>query len=323
MTKKQAWLSFWAVALIWGSSFLFIRIGVEQLTPFQLVFIRTGIAAVGLNIVAYLRGKRLPTDRKGIRDLLVLGVVNTVFPFALITWGETHIESGLAAVLQGTAALFTLVVAHFVFVDERITMRKLAGLAIGFLGVVVLASRSTQEDTSATAAVDGTLHLLGQLSIVAASLCYAIGGTYSRKAIQNRLAPITAAAGAMTVAAIITGIVAYAAPLLGGPAPTPLNTLRPDVLNAILILGLLNTFVAYLMFYSIVAALGAARASMVTYVIPAVGLLLGAIFLQEAVDIRLLIGAALIMGGIGVVNLRLGDMLKRKTALKAASDAAA
>ena len=323
MTKKQAWLSFWAVALIWGSSFLFIRIGVEQLTPFQLVFIRTGIAAVGLNIVAYLRGKRLPTNRKGIRDLIVLGVVNTVFPFALITWGETHIESGLAAVLQGTAALFTLVVAHFVFVDERITLRKLAGLAIGFLGVVVLASRSTQDETTATVAVDGTLHLLGQLAIVAASLCYAIGGTYSRKAIQNRLAPITAAAGAMSVAAIITGIVAYAAPLLGGPAPTPLNTLRPDVLNAIIILGLLNTFVAYLMFYSIVAALGAARASMVTYVIPAVGLALGAVFLNEQVDIRLLIGAALIMGGIGVVNLRLGDLMKRKRVLKAAPDAAA
>lgn len=92
----------------------FIRISVEQLTTFQVVFLRTGMAAVGLNIVAYLRGKRLPTDWKGIRDLLVLGVVNTVFPFVLITWGEQSIESGLAAVLQGTAALFTMVVAHFV-----------------------------------------------------------------------------------------------------------------------------------------------------------------------------------------------------------------
>lgn len=321
MTNKQAWLSFWAVALIWGSSFLFIRIGVEQVTPFQLVFIRTGMAAVGLNIVVYLRGKRLPTDSKGIRDLLVLGVVNTVFPFALITWGETHIESGLAAVLQGTAALFTLVVAHFVFADERITLRKLAGLIIGFLGVVILASRSTQDETTSTTSVDGTLHLLGQLSIVAASLCYAIGGTYSRKAIQSRLEPIVVAAGAMTVAAIITGVIAYAAPLLGGPAPTPLDTLRPDVLNALITLGLLNTFVAYLMFYSIVAALGAARASMVTYVIPAVGLTLGAIFLKEQVDIRLLIGAAMIIGGIGVVNLRLGELIKRKRTLEPVADA--
>src|SRR3954465_3145932 len=123
MTTKQAWGGFWLLALIWGSSFLFIRIGVEQLSTFQLVFIRTGIAAVGLNIVVYLRGKRLPTDRAGVRDVVILGVVNTVIPFALITWGEKSIESGLAAVLQATAALFTMIVAHVVFADERISRR--------------------------------------------------------------------------------------------------------------------------------------------------------------------------------------------------------
>ena len=115
MTTKQAWGAFWLLALIWGSSFLFIRIGVEQLPPFQLVFIRTGIAAIGLNIVVYWRGKRLPTDWRSAGNLLFLGAVNTVLPFALITWGETRIESGLASVLQGTAALFTLVIAHFAF----------------------------------------------------------------------------------------------------------------------------------------------------------------------------------------------------------------
>jgi len=174
-----------------GSSFLFIRIGVERIPPFQLVFIRTRIAAIGLNAVVLLRGKRLPTDWRGIRDLLFLGIVNTVFPFALITWGETHSESGLAAVLQGTAALFTLVVAHFALADERITLRKIAGLVIGFLGMVVLASRST-------------------------------GSTYSRKAIQNRLQPIVVAAGAMTVASIVTGIITYAMPAFGGPSPIQL-----------------------------------------------------------------------------------------------------
>lgn len=318
MTKKQAWISFWLLSFIWGSSFLFIRVGVEQLPTFQIVFIRTVIAAIGLNIVAYWRGKGLPRDWKGIRDLLILGVVNTVLPFALITWGEASIESSVAAVLQGTAALFTMVVAHFVFADERMTLRKIAGLAIGFLGVVVLASRSAEGTVSE---VDPTMHLFGQIAIVAASFCYALGGTYSRKAIQNRLAPITAAAGAMTVTAIITGILTHIAPLLGGQSPTLIADLRPDVLRAMLALGLLNTFVAYLMFYSIVAALGASRASMVTYVIPAVGLVLGAVFLKEPIDSSLLIGAAMIIGGIAVVNLRLGEMMKRRRDLKAAADA--
>lgn len=307
MTTKQAWISFWILALIWGSSYLFIRIGVEQLPPFQLVFIRTAIAAVGLNLVVYGRGKRLPTDRRGWSDLLFLGIVNTVFPFALITWGETRIESGLASVLQGTAALFSLVIAHFLFADERITWRKVIGLLIGFLGVVVLASRSTGQANTETHA---SLHLLGQLAIVASSLCYAIGGAYSRKAMQNRLEPIVVAAGSMTVAALTTGIIAYGAPIFGSASPVHLGQLTPNVLGAILALGLVNTFGAYLIFYSLVAVLGAARTSMVTYIIPVVGLVLGALFLGEQVDVRLLIGAILIVGGIAIVNLNLVSWFK-------------
>ncbi|MCB0080676.1 MAG: EamA family transporter, partial [Caldilineaceae bacterium] len=281
MTNKQAWVGFWILSLVWGSSYFFIRIGVEQLPPFQLVFIRTAMAAVGLNLVIYARGKRLPSDWRSIRDLLILGVVNTVIPFALITWGEVQIESSLASILQGTAALFTLVVAHFLFVDERITWRKLIGLVTGFLGVVVLAGRSSSE---ANAAVSSTQHLLGQLAIVGASFCYALGNTYGRKAMQNRLEPIVTAGGAMTVAAIITGLITFAAPFFGGPAPLPLGALTPRVLGAAVTLGLLNTFVAYLIYYSLIAALGAARTSMVTYVIPVVGILLGTLFLHEQID---------------------------------------
>ncbi len=308
MTTKQAWGGFWLLALIWGSSFLFIRIGVEQLPAFQLVFIRTGIAAVGLTMVVYLRGKRLPTDWRSIGDLLVLGVINTVLPFALITWGEMHIESGLASVLQGTAALFTLVVAHFTFADERISLRKLVGLLVGFLGVVVLASRSTQGNIVQS---DATMHLLGQLAIIVASFCYALGGTYGRKAMQHRLDPVVVAAGAMTVAALISGIIAWVSPLLGGSAPVSLSQLTPSVLGAVLALGLVNTFGAYLIYYPLVSILGAARTSMVTYVIPVVGLVLGAIFLGELVDPRLVIGTLQIVGGIGIVNLNIASFLKR------------
>lgn len=308
MTTKQAWAGFWILAVIWGSSYLFIRIGVEQLPPFQLVFIRTAIAAIGLNAVAYARGKRWPTDRNGLGDLLFLGIVNTVFPFAFITWGETHIESGLASVLQGTAALFTLVIAHFALADERITLRKLVGLLIGFAGVVVLANRSTSEQVGGEAPI---WHLLGQMAILGSSLCYAIGGVYSRKVMQNRLDPIVVAAGAMTVAAVITGIVAYALPQWAGGAPVSLNELEPGVLGAILTLGLFNTFGAYLIYYSVLAVLGAARASMVSYVLPVVGLLLGAAFLGEQLDVRLIFGAVLIIASIAIVNLNSAALWNR------------
>lgn len=308
MTNKHPWLAFGLLALIWGSSFLFIRIGVEAVPPFQLVFVRTAIAAVGLNLVVLLRGKRLPRDRRAIADLVFLGIVNTVFPFALITWGETQVESGLASVLQGTAALFTMAVAHFAFADERMTARKAAGLAIGFLGVVVLAGRSSELHTGG----DEALYLLGQLAIVLASLCYAIGGTFSRKTIQNRLEPIVVAAGAMTVAAITTGAVTLLAPLAGGPAPVNLLDLEPRALGAILALGLINTFVAYLIFYSLVAVLGAGRTSMITYVIPVVGLLLGVVFLGERVDLQLLLGAAMIVGSVAIVNLSARGLAPRR-----------
>jgi drug/metabolite transporter (DMT)-like permease len=308
VTKERAWIGFWILAFVWGSSFLFIRIGVEQLSTFQVVFVRTGIAAVGLGAVAALRGKRMPTDAHSIRDLLVVGIINTVIPFALITWGERTVESGVAAVLQGTVALFTMALAHFVFPDERMTLKKVVGLVVGFLGLVVLGSRST---SGAVLSGDPAGHLIGQLAIVAASFCYAVGSNYSRKAIQNRLDPIIVAAGAMAVTATLSGAIAYALPLVGGPAPTAWGELTPRVAGAMLALGIVNTFVAYLIFYSIVVTLGAGRVSMVTYVIPAVGLALGAIFLDEKVDLRLLIGATLIVGSVGIVNLRPSTLFRR------------
>lgn len=314
MSKKQAWIGFWLLGVIWGSSFLLIRVAVRELTPFEVVFIRTAIAAVGLLIVAYAQGKRLPTHWVGIRDLMILGVFNTVIPFALITWGEKSVESGLASVLQGTAALFTLVIAHFAFVDERINLQKLAGLALGFIGVVLLASRSWQ---------DGQLvqsDLEGQLAIVIASLFYGLGGTYGRKVMQRGIEPIITAAGAMLTSAIVTGVIVFVPALFNGlnPAvegaaqPALFAISSPDVLLAAVVLGLLNTFIAYIIFYSILRQLGAARTSMVTYIVPAVGVTLGAIFLNEIVDFRLLLGAALIIGGIGVVNLRFGTWLKAR-----------
>lgn len=293
----RKWAGFWLVGLIWGSSFLLIRVGVEEIAPFQLVFIRTGIAAVGLNLVMLLRGKRYPANLRALLPLLIIGIGNTALPFSLITWGEKSVESGLASVLQASASLFTLVIAHFTFADERITLQKALGLLLGFIGVIVLASRSWADGQLVTG------NFVGQLAIIGASLCYATFTTYSRKVIQNRFEPIVVSAGAMTAAAVVSGIAMLMAPLFGGQPATPLADLSGEVLNSALVLGLVNTFVAYLFYYWIVQELGAARASMVTYVVPAVGLALGVIFLNELLDLRLIIGAGLIFLAIAVVNV--------------------
>lgn len=300
----RKWAAFWFLGLIWGSSFLFIRIGVEQLSPFQLVFIRTGIAAVGLNLVLLAQGKHLPFDRKSLTPLIIIAIGNTTIPFALITWGEKSITSGLAAMLQSAASLFTLVIAHFVFIDERMTPQKVVGLLVGFIGVMILSGQSV---------VNGQIDMAqftGAMAVVLASLFYAIFSVYSRKMIQNRFEPLVVSSGAMTFAAISSGILMVIAPLLGGQPAAPLDTVSSDVLISIVLLGLVNTFVAYLIYYWIIRELGAARTSMVTYITPAVGLALGAVVLSEPIDWRLIVGALLIFCGIAIVNLKIFNRIR-------------
>jgi drug/metabolite transporter (DMT)-like permease len=291
------WVGFWVLGLIWGSSFLLIRIGVESVSPFQLVFMRTAIAAVGLNIVFFARGKRIPW-KSALVPVLVLGLINITVPFGLITWGEQTVASGVASVLNSTVALFTLLVSTLIFRQERLTARKFIGLFVGFFGVVVLASRNFQGGELQTSS------LIGQIAILIAAVFYAFGGSYSyRLAVRWNDAQMVAA-GSMIFAALSAGALMLLAPVFGGPAPTPLAEIPANAMVSILALGLLNTFIAYMIYYFIVRALGAARASMVTYVAPVVGLTLGALVLNEIVDVRLVLGAALILGGIAIVTLR-------------------
>lgn len=298
----RKWAAFWLVALIWGSSFLLIRIGVEELSPFQVVFIRTGIAAVGLNLVLLLRGQRIPFNLRQLFPLFVIGIGNTTVPFALITWGEVTIDSGLAAVLQSSAAFFTMLIAHFVFHDEKLSLKKIVGLILGFVGVVTLASSSWASGTLIVG------ELTGALAIVLASLFYALFTIYSRKQINARYDPTVVAAGAMTFAALSSGLLMILAPYFNGEPATPLIEVSSNVLIAISLLGIVNTFVAYLMFYWVVQQLGAGRASMVTYVVPAVGLILGVIVLNEPLYWQILVGAALIFAGIAAVNISVSSV---------------
>ena len=305
MTK---WTGFWIVSLIWGSSYLLISIGVEQLSPFQVAFIRTTIAAIGLNAVLMAQGKRLPLRWHALVPLIVIGIGNTAIPYGLIGWAEQRVESGLASVLQATTPIFGLIIAHYAFADERITVRKIIGVLVSFFGVVVLASRAWQ---------DGSIEvgsLLGIGAMTLSSFLYAAFTVYSRKTIQKQIEPIVIAAGSMTVGALVCGLMMIVTPLLGGQPPTPLDQVGLDALGAVLTLGVVNTFFAYLIFYSMVRDLGASRSQMVTYVVPVVGLTLGALF-GETVDWRLLVGAALIFGGIGISTLRSLPVLRPRSAI--------
>jgi drug/metabolite transporter (DMT)-like permease len=297
------WVMFWLLGLIWGASFLLIAISVEAMSPLQVVFVRTGIAAVGLNSVLLLQGRWLPRKPRVLLAILLLGMVNVAIPFVLITWGEQSVPSGVASVLNGTTALFTLVIAHFLFADERITPQRLLGLLVGFVGVVILASRSATDE--------GIGELAGVIAILIAAFCYAIGTTSTRSVIRRTGDGMAVSAGSMLAAAVGSGIGMVIAPGIGLQAMSPFDQIPGDALLAVLVLGVVNTFLAYLIFYWLIPRLGAARTAMVTYVVPVVGLLLGWQLGNEPMDARLLLGAALVMASIGVVNFKRFGLFRR------------
>jgi drug/metabolite transporter (DMT)-like permease len=307
--NKPAWASFWILGFIWGSSFLLIRVGVEEMPATQLVLVRCAIAAIGLNAVLYLRGRRLPTDRATVRAFIINGLGNTVLPYTLISLSQQTITSGMGAVLQATASLFTLVIAHFAFADERITWRKIIGLLIGFAGVAVLSSASID------AGQINVPMLLGQLAMIGASLCYAIFTVYSRQIIRRNIEPMVVSSGTFIAATVFALVFMLLEPLVGGRAFIPFSDLPSDTVLAVVGLGIVNTFIAYMFFYYIVRELGAFRAVMVTYIVPPVGLILGWLVLNERVETYMLMGAAMILTGIGIINVRLGSL--RRSAARA------
>lgn len=304
--RSWAWISFFILSVVWGSSFMLIRIGVEEIPPSQLVFIRTAIAAVGLNIVLLMRGKRFPTDAATLRTLILIGLFNSTVPYLLIAIGEQTITSSLTSVIQAVVPMFALIIAHFALPDEHITPNKVIGIVLGFIGVLILVVRP--EDVSKQNDV------LGAIAIIIASLSYASATVYTRRTVSGKLDPIVIAAGSFISATFFALIAMLIEPLIGGQAAIDIFALETEIWASALMLGFFNTFIAYLFYYYIVQQLGAFRASNVTYVVPVVAILLGWVVLKEIPDARFIQGALLIFLGIAVINVPMRAILRRARA---------
>jgi drug/metabolite transporter (DMT)-like permease len=291
--KYKVWLAFGALGLIWGTSFLWIKIAVSEAGPFTVVGLRILFGLLGLLVVIAVQRPALPRDRRVLLAFVFLGIFNTGLPFVLITWGETGIPSSVAAILDATVPLFTIIIAHFWLHDEKITAPRLGGLLAGFAGIVVLVSGNLNLSNLSA-------NVWGQLAVVGASISYAIAITFARRNLRNQ-PPVMQTALMLLIADSLVWATAFGA---GQPFAPPHSALA---WFALLWLGLLGTCVAYLLYFYIINAWGPTRASLVTYVFPVVGLVLGILFLHESADWRLLVGSALIVGGIGIVNLRTGQ----------------
>lgn len=273
---------------IWGASYLFIKVGGETIPPFTFVLGRVGLAGITLLIIALARREKLPVLREPIwRWLAVMGLLNSVVPYTLITWGETRVSSGLAAILVGAMPIFTVLFAHWLTHDEKLTPLKLAGILAGFVGVVILFLPDLLKGA--------TFNLAGSVAILIAAISYALASTLARKHLSG--APhATVALGQMIVAFIILLPMSL---LIEQPW-----TLQPSALSfvSLFILAVVGTAFAYLMYYWLIANVGATRTSLVTYVSPVIAVLLGAILLNETIDWTTIIGLVLIIVGVGFVT---------------------
>lgn len=289
---ERRWLlpaAFLLLGLLWGSSFAWIKVAVEELPPATLVAERMALGAAAMLIFLAFTRPPLPSRRQ-IGHLAVMGVINAGLPIFLISWGEQYIDSGTAAVLNSLVPIFSLLVAGLVLRTERWSALRVIGILVGFGGAVILASREFAFNP-------GPAAIGGAVAVTVASLSYAIGASYGKHRIQSTDRYVVAA-GTLSFAALYTWIGALV--VEGGPIlPT-----QPVTIAAVLWLGLLGSFVAYLLYFFLLTHVGATISTMVTYLFPVVGVTLGVVVLGEVLDLRLLAGAALVVVGIAIVGLR-------------------
>ena len=285
--KTKDWVAFIALSLAWGSSFLWIKIALQEIGPFILVALRLLFGILGLLAVVAYNRPNWPDTRRLWVVLAVLGITNTALPFVLISWGEQFIDSAVAAILNSTVPLFTMVIAHRFLQDDRLTLQRVIGLFVGFFGVVVLLLRDLDGGTQD--------NLLGQAAVLLAAICYAFSSVFARGNAKG-VSPLVQAFVPLLVAdAVMWGIT----PLVESPVEFPG---LPITWMAIAWLGLVGTCIAYLLYFYLLHSIGPTRTTMVTYVFPLVGVALGVIFLNETLDINLLMGGALVVGSIVIVN---------------------
>jgi drug/metabolite transporter (DMT)-like permease len=290
MRDRSNWLIFLALGLMWGSSYLFIKLAVDDFGTFTLVALRLAIGAALLWLVVRLAGQALPREPKLYGHLVVMAIVNIVIPFALITWAEQSVDSSIAAILTSAVPLFAIIIAPIFLHDEPIRVNGVVGLLVGFVGVVVLTSRDLS--------VAGS-DLTGEIALLGAALSYAIGAVYARHNMRG-VPPLIPAVFQVTFALLISGAIAL---LFEHPWDA-----RPDgeAVFSILWLGVVGSGFAYLAMFRLLANWGATRTTLVAYEIPVVGIVLGFLVLAEPIDARLLLGTALVIGGVGLVSSRFG-----------------
>ncbi len=276
---------------VWGASFLFIKISLEALPPLTVVALRLTLGALLVWAVVLVTG----TPVRGVpwRVMFLMGLVNNALPFTLITWGEQHIPSGLASLVNGSVPIFAAILSHYFLQEERLSLKQWGGVVVGFLGLFVLFAPDVREAMQGLRTWWG---VLGQAAVAGAAFCYGVGTVYARRALRGH-PPFLMAASQLSMAALVLWPLAFLAGV-GNVAAAG----SPRILLAVGWLGFASSGLAYILYYTLIRRMGATQLTMVTYLIPIVGLVLGAIVLGEVITLSALLALALILAGVIVVH---------------------
>jgi drug/metabolite transporter (DMT)-like permease len=282
------------LSALWGGSFFFSKLALAELPPLSLVLWRVSLAALALWALALITRQPVPRDPRLWVSFIVMGALNNLIPYSLIFWGQTRIASGLASILNATTPLWTVLLAHLLTRDERLTPGRGAGVLAGLAGVAVMVGPDALGGLGAD--------LLAQAAVIGAAVSYACAGIYGKR--FRAVPPLITAAGQLTCAAALALPIALLAerPAVALPGPR--------TLAALLGLALLSTALAYVIYFRLLARAGATNLLLVTLLIPASAILLGTLFLGERLELRQLAGMALIGAGLAAIDGRPLDALR-------------
>lgn len=276
------------LSLVWGGSFFFVGVAVRELPPFTIVFFRVALAACLLSLFMACKGIAMPRSATLWGSFVVMGVLNNVIPFSLIVWGQTHIASGLASILNATTPLFSIVLAHVVSKDEQLTYGRAVGGGIGWLGVLLLIGVDSLQEGGSVA---------GQCAVLGGACSYACAAIYGRR--FKGLSPLTVTTGMLCASALMMAPVAAL-------VDTPwVYTISGSTILALTGLATLSTALAYLIYFRVLATAGATNLLLVTFLIPVSAIMLGALFLNEHLHWNAFAGMGVICVGLLVIDGRL------------------
>jgi drug/metabolite transporter (DMT)-like permease len=295
---RRDWSLIAVLAILWGSGFILIEIGLRSVPPNTLVFARMALAIPPLLLLLKMRNEALPRDFKSWEMLTIVGLLNVVVPFILFYWGMTQISTGLASILNATTPLWGVVAAHFLTRDEKATPARVIGVLFGVAGIAVMIGIDALRGMSSG--------IFAQIACLIATLCYALGSIYGRRFGQSGLTPLSIATGQVITSAIILLPIAL---FIDAPLSLPMPGM--DFWFSTLAMAVFSTSLAYYLFFNLVESAGASNSLLVTFLIPVVAVVLGAVFLGERLSLNQGAGVVLIAVGLALLDGRV--LARRRT----------